>query len=389
MNKKIILFTINNNQNIHKVWKNFLLNPPNGFKYINLDGKEIKLFGNNSNNKKIYSKIINYLFEIKRNIPFFYYYYKKYQEKKLTERIDKLNPDIIYCINGILYYGEKYWIVDIENPTVFFGYNIKTFKHYKKNIELILEKDNCKAILPYSITGKKMFLANFKSKKLKNKLFVSNNVITIPKNVKKINHNGFNILFTGTTNMEEDFYSRGGTEVIHTFLKLSKISDEIKLIIRCKIPEYEKSLLKNKNVEIYENPLSNEEFEELFLKSDLFLFPAYIGYALTILEAMSYGLPIITSDLLENAEPIQDGINGFKIKSPKIYYPLPELPYFLFPKKPRYILDKDYVERLTQKVLYLYNNKELSKKMAENNILKSKDYDINNKNRILSGIFNS
>jgi glycosyltransferase involved in cell wall biosynthesis len=57
--------------------------------------------------------------------------------------------------------------------------------------------------------------------------------------------------------------------------------------------------------------------EELFLNSDLFVFPTYFEKEvapLVILEAMKYGLPIIASDKGCISELIKDQINGYILK---------------------------------------------------------------------------
>ncbi|MFH1840205.1 MAG: glycosyltransferase family 4 protein [Nanoarchaeota archaeon] len=385
---KKILFTIKSNSKIHKLWKNFLLFPPDGFEYVDCNCSFLDFSKVKNVKETLKSKIINILYKIKRRIPLMIYLYNFSENKRFSRYIDTHNPDLIYCINGKIYYGNKPWVVDFENPSVFFDYNLKAFKKYIKKNEEILSRENCKAIIAYSEEGKKSFLANFTSEKIKSKVCVIPNVIYSPKNVKKIEHNGFNILFTGTSNLEDDFYSRGGKEVVHVFIKLSKKYQDIKLIIRCKVPKKEKELLKGKNVEIYENILSKKEFDALFLKSDLYLFPAYVGYALSVLEAMGFGLPVITSDLLENGEPVEDTINGFKVKPKKIKYVLPLIPDYFFKRKPTFILDHDYVNGIVEKVEFLYNRPELCKKISENNINKvRKNYNIVVKNKILGDIF--
>lgn len=386
---KKIIFTIDSRINLHKLWKNFLLYPPEGFKYLDCNGNSFKFEPNSMiKQKSIKEKVILFLYNIKNESSFLIHIYKFFFEHLQSKQIDKLNPDLVYCVNGRLYRGKNPWVVDFENPAVFFGYNLRTFVRYKNKIEKIFMQDNCKAIIAYSNGGKRGFLKNFKSEKIKHKVQVIQNVVFPLKNIKKVKHSGFNILFTGTSNLEDDFYSRGGREVVYVFLELSKKYPDIKLRIRCKVPEKEKRLLKNKNVEIYEDILSKDEFDALFLKSDLYLFPAYVGYALSVLEAMSFGLPIVTSDLLENGEPIVNGINGFKVSPPPIKCPLPSLPYYFFQKRPTFKMDREYVNRLVKEVEYLYHKPLLANKISQNNINKIKErYALQTKNLLLKDLY--
>jgi glycosyltransferase involved in cell wall biosynthesis len=381
---KKIIFTIENNQKLHKLWRNFMQLAPNGFIYLDTNGNKIK-FKNKS--KRIKVDLMLFLWKIKKQISLLVYYYKIISEKKISKKIDLLNPDIIYCVNGMLYYGNKPWVVDFENPTAFLGFNFLAFKRYKNKIKNVLLKSNCKAIMAYSKTSKESFLNCFGKKDFEEKVHVVNNCIELPIKIKKIKHSSFNILFTGSINIEDNFYARGGREVVNSFLKLSTKHKDIKLIIRCKLPQREIIKLKGKNVEIYEEHLSNEEFEKLFFKSDIYILPAYIGYALSNLEAMSYGLPVITSDLLENGEFVEEGINGYKITPPKINYYFPGIPEYYNNAKFKFIYNKEYVNRIIDKIEYLYKNKEVIRKIRKNNLRKAKNYSIQEKNKKLEEIY--
>ena len=61
--------------------------------------------------------------------------------------------------------------------------------------------------------------------------------------------------------------------------------------------------------------VKGQEKEKLLAESDIFVFPpiAPEGQPLVILEAMSAGLPIITTDQGAIRETVVDGINGFII----------------------------------------------------------------------------
>ena len=103
--------------------------------------------------------------------------------------------------------------------------------------------------------------------------------------------------------------------------------------MRCKIPKEEMPtltpLIKKGRVEVYEGILPNKEFEELFLRSDVFVLPMQ-NYALIVLEAMSFGLPVITSDTI-----IKDNGNGFWVKPPKYKEYAPLIPFYHFEKSPK------------------------------------------------------
>lgn len=399
MKNKRIVVTCNSIDELHGLWKNFMKNPPLGYEYIflnELNEKEKIEINKNGNNQtievkksflynfknKIISLLIKNIINYGEKISFITYFLKRKSNLRITKKVDKLNPDIVYCINGIIYYGKKPWIVDFENPTIFSFYNYKSLLKNKQKIINSLKVENCKGIISYSNSGLNAFNSFFEDEDLLNKSIRIYNCIKtkefnlIKKEIIKQEEKDFVILFIGSSNIGDNFYGRGGKLLINTFLNLSKKYNDIKLILRCSIPEDYKKRLKNKNVEIYDDVLSEDKFEELFYRSDVFFFPAFNGYALSILEAMNYGLTILTSDLLENGEYIENEINGYKIKLSNINFLSKEIPdYYSNNQTQRWykLYSKD-VKLFEEKIEYLYNNRKILKDISENNIQKVKDY---------------
>lgn len=98
-----------------------------------------------------------------------------------------------------------------------------------------------------------------------------------------------------------------------------------------------------------------KELHYYYGATDIYVLPTREDiWGLVINEAMSYGLPVITTDsCLAGIELVQDGVNGFIVKT-------------------------DNVEQLSKRIKQLINNKELRLKMGENNKLKMRDYSIEN-----------
>ena len=85
---------------------------------------------------------------------------------------------------------------------------------------------------------------------------------------------------------------------------------------------------------------------EVFTNSDIFILPSYSeGFPIAMLEAMAAGLPIIATSVGAIPEVIEDGKNGFLIKT------------------------GDY-HALAEKILILAKDKKLRQKMGKNNIEK-------------------
>jgi len=64
-----------------------------------------------------------------------------------------------------------------------------------------------------------------------------------------------------------------------------------------------------------------EQLDQEFKTADIFLFPSHSTPGLAILDAMSYELPVVTTDVWANPEMVEDGKTGFVInRSAKIQY---------------------------------------------------------------------
>lgn len=60
--------------------------------------------------------------------------------------------------------------------------------------------------------------------------------------------------------------------------------------------------------------VSGEEKEKIIQNSDIYILPSYNeGLPMSILEAMAYGLPIISTPVGGTPEAVEDGVNGFLI----------------------------------------------------------------------------
>jgi glycosyltransferase involved in cell wall biosynthesis len=112
-----------------------------------------------------------------------------------------------------------------------------------------------------------------------------------------------------------DFYMKGGHNLLKAFQILNKKYDNIQLRIKGTIPKH---LRKNlKNITFTEENLPREEFYKKFLyEPDVYVQPTLVDtFAIAVIEAMSTGLPVVATNLFAMPEIIEDGKNGFLIKT--------------------------------------------------------------------------
>ncbi|MCZ7399987.1 MAG: glycosyltransferase family 4 protein [Candidatus Methanoperedens sp.] len=243
--------------------------------------------------------------------------------KAYFDKFKKLPKDInLTYSSGHLIFRKEPWVVDLEFVTHLAGYNYGHLKRYQRIIEKVLRSENCKKIMPWTDAGKKTIFLTIKDKKILNKVETVHLAMHKKNFDKQFNKDKIKLLFVASINIPKDFDIKGGKEVLESFLRLNNRYDNLELVIRSYVPKHIKEKFKQiKNIQIIDEIIQWEELEKEFKSADIFLFPSHNTPGMVILEAMSYELPVITTDVWANPEMVSDGKTGFLIKkSKKINY---------------------------------------------------------------------
>jgi len=158
--------------------------------------------------------------------------------------------------------------------------------------------------------------------------------------IKRLEKEPIKFIFSGAVN-----YRKGINFLLEAWDKLNLANAELLICGRVyKSIKKEIRKYKNNNVRFF----GFVDVKEYLRKSHVFVFPTLLeGSAKAVYEAMSYGLPIITT---ENAGSIvENGQSGF-------------------------IIEIGDVEALKEKISYFYNNREKISEMGINALQKSKHY---------------
>lgn len=216
------------------------------------------------------------------------------------------NADLIYLWGSLPKNAKKPYILELDNPLVLAYYNKQAFFNKKNEIKKDISK--AKKITFLSNTAKNHFLEligkEFESKCFVNYPFMKRNYLNNERENKTIN-----FLFVGL-----DFRGKGGHELLEAFSKV-KI-ENIKLTFISNVPNYiSQKYLKNKKIEILP-PQSREKLLSYYYpKSDVFVFPTmYESFGVVLLEALSFGMGIITTNVYATHEMIKD--NGVLLHHP-------------------------------------------------------------------------
>lgn len=172
---------------------------------------------------------------------------------------------------------------------------------------------------------------------IKNIYFLPNGVSRLHTNFENSNSDKFRILFFA--NM---LRNKGPKDLLVVVNELIKNDKKIEVVFAGEFDDFIfkeefKTYIKENNLSDYVRYVGakyNEDKTKLFQQSDLFVYPTYNdAFPLVILEAMSYGLPVISTDEGAISEIVDDNINGF-------------------------IVDKRDIQQLVDRILFLYNNRD-------------------------------
>lgn len=169
---------------------------------------------------------------------------------------------------------------------------------------------------------------------------------------KKITPQFGNFLYVGTIEKR-----KGIKYLIESLALLSaEMKKEITVNIVGKVVEqaYYKSILKLinrlglQNIVKFYGRLSDEELSTAYQNASYFVFPSlHEGYGMVIIEAMSYGIPVIAFDNSAMPYTIKNGYNGLLIKNKNIHE--------LADRMQTVFIDKNLREKLSIGALETYN----------------------------------
>jgi len=375
---------------LHSLYISLINKPPKGYEFIfenptfkNKLGEKLKIY----KPVKYFYKGFTRLFKTLKVLEFF------------NDQKDLSQADLVYAL-GTSYSGNKPFIIDIiDTPFSLSGNKYDLFIKNKNKIKKYLENPNCKKIICPHETALKFMRNNFEGRKICRKLSLVRQAFEpVP---YKIPQNKFSlgkkvrVLFMGSINNSEDFYTKGGLEAVLAFKRICN-NYNCELIIRCRVPERVKKIIKgNKKIKLIENQIDFNNIIKLYSSSDFLLLPNHFYTIMATLESMSFKLPIISLDTYAVKHYIKDGYNGFVVKpSERISeYFNPSYPTNLREKKftkKLWEVDQDLIDRISKRIIDLIEDPKLRKKMG-NNAYKffKNNFSIKKRNKKLKKIFDN
>ena len=293
---------------MHSYLKELIRYPPDGYEFIThetaLDRSVLEPL---LNSNVVYFALQRNLLE--KLIPM--HLVKSYIERFLK----KAPPDAALTYSyGHPIFRKEPWVVEVEWATQLTGFSAAHLRRYKGILEKVLASTHCKKIICWCELCRNTVLAGMDCSQFRHKIEVVPHAVAKKEFTKVYNDDKVRLLFVGSANIPGEFDLKGGKEALEAFRLLTNKYDNLEMVVRSDVPpsikrEYEGM----PGLKIIEGTLPQKLLEREFLSADIFLVPGHHTPFMVLLDAMSYELPIVTTDAYANGEIVANGVTGFVI----------------------------------------------------------------------------
>lgn len=372
----------------HSLYNTLIQTPPEGYQVTTKADKGSSISRSLARNEVLYSfqeVILNKLVPV-----------TILKSKMELYRKTPPNTDLTYSAGHLIMRDEP-WVVDLEFYTQLAGYSTTHLRNYKKIIEKTLTSEKCKKIICWTKLGKETITNNTFSTNIHDKIELVRLSIQPKKFTKESPDDKTRLLFVGSSNIPGEFVFKGGIDLLRAMKILNKKYDNIELIIRSDVPStIKKEINKIKNVKLLDQVLSWTQLDKLFKQSDIFLFPTHSTPGVVFLDAMSYELPIVTSDVWANKEMVSNNDNGFLIRPNKnvTYVNDSNVPIWNHRLHSKFIqstqrIDKKRIKEIVDKTGIIIEDEKLRRKMGKRGreMVEKGEFSIKRRNIKLKQIF--
>jgi glycosyltransferase involved in cell wall biosynthesis len=275
-------------------------------------------------------------------------------------------------------YGQNPWVIEIEDPTTLFypliengttsGIDLADSPYFPI-VKTLLESDTCKGIITHVRSTARMLPTLFKSETINRKIHYAPLGVPLPERWQRHEElegsEEINLLFINSwCQIADNFYVRGGLDVLEAFAILHERYPQVRLTIRTALPplhDHFHRIIESGWVRVINRFLPADEMETLLAESHLFLLPAARIHVVSLLQAMSYGLAVVTSDGWGIEEYVTHERNGLIVKGRygKSSWADEQAGMLREDYEPMYTADPEFVDGLVEAVSRLIEDREL------------------------------
>jgi len=252
--------------------------------------------------------------------------------------------DLIHCAHCLSKEKKEPWILDVESLWQLW-ISGRDKSGAREKVLKYLMRDNCKKIIAWTEATKKDIVETFPE--VADKVEVVYYGMKMHELGKKKDKGNITLFFSG-----RHFYAKGGLHATEVMDKLTRKHNNVCGVINGAIPnDIIKKYSGNEKLKFYQL-MPYEDVLKLYRDSDIFVYPGYSdSFGFIFMDAMAFGVPIITVDGYARKEIIEDGVTGFVLKrSEDVRYR---------------DIEKRIIGRLVEKVEILIRDKKLRKRMGQ------------------------
>jgi glycosyltransferase involved in cell wall biosynthesis len=272
--------------------------------------------------------------------------------------------DLTYSISTVIFRPEP-WVLYVEAPNQLAGFNHHGLRRFRGVLENALGSSYCRGIVCQSEAAKSMLTKRLNTGSFGHKFHVVH-CGWAPKPVVKSHSQGegpVRILFVGASTMAFGFSIKGGLECLEAFTILRQRYSQVELVMRCDVdPDIQRKFSGVPGLRIIGEQIPTADLDMLFQSADIYWYPAHSLMSISVLEAMSYGLPVVTTNYYDNAEYVEDGRTGMIVPQRQDVPPWDTSE--LEVRRALEVSDPDFVRALVEKTAVLIENKDLRRRMG-------------------------
>ena len=217
-------------------------------------------------------------------------------------------------LHHLLLESEKNYICEWDVPLSLYEYSLQ--RHFSKSekVKTLLNKENLKKIILFSEWSKNSFLLHF-GDNLKSKIDVIYPLSF--ENINKKANKEKNILYDFCF-ISSGFCIKGGPQLFKAFKRLKEEYKSISICFVTNLKEARQEIgtlpSKAEGFTWKENNLNDLQLSELLSNTSSLVHPSLLdSFGVVVLEAISLGCPIITTNIASFPEMVIDKYNGFLI----------------------------------------------------------------------------
>ncbi|MCS6777282.1 MAG: glycosyltransferase family 4 protein [Chloroherpetonaceae bacterium] len=264
----------------------------------------------------------------------------------------------VYVWGGLLLTGP--FIVDVDNPYAFTGYNLRALSVYRPVIRRVLLSSRCLQIRCMSEACRQslriLLGEDCGAKAVVTYPYMPPQDVTIPDRAS----GPCRFVFVGT-----QFEIKGGAALLRAFRAAHAQDPNIHLDVVTHLPAEFEDLARSPGITVHPPEFTRQQIIDTFFRQcDVLLHPTYMeSFGMVILEAMSFGLALVATDVYAIPEMVFHGVNGYLLQPPisvwdgvlpsEVYYDLPR-----FKQRIRQTDTRAFEQQLTGKILELARDRQ-------------------------------